>query len=70
MENPISVADNVLESGAGRIGVMTKLTMTSWARGVQTVSLIEAVKQYSTGSLIGAKAAVDRLLPGEAVTIE
>jgi hypothetical protein len=49
---------------------MTTLTMTSWKKGLQTVSLIEAVKQHSTGSLIEAKAEVERLLAGEAVTLE
>jgi len=49
---------------------MTKLTMTSWKKGLQTVSLIEAVKQYSTGSLIRAKAEVERLLAGESVSLE
>ncbi|NKI95494.1 hypothetical protein [Rhizobacter sp. SG703] len=32
--------------------------------------LIEAVEQYSTDSLIRAKAEVERLLAGEAVTLE
>ena len=49
---------------------MTTLTMTSWKKGLQTVSLVEAVKQYSTGSLIRAKAEVERLLAGEAVTLQ
>jgi hypothetical protein len=48
---------------------MTTLTMTSWKKGLQTVSLIEAVKEYSTGSLVRAKAEVERLLAGEAVTL-
>lgn len=46
------------------------LTMISWKKGAQTVSLIEAVKNYSTGSLIQAKVEVERLLAGEAVTLE
>ena len=49
---------------------MTTLTITSWKKGVQTVSLIEAVKHYSNGSLIRAKAEVERLLAGEALTLE
>lgn len=49
---------------------MTTLTMTSWTKGLQTVSLIEAVNQHSTGSLMQAKAAVDRLLAGERVVLE
>jgi hypothetical protein len=49
---------------------MTTLTMTSWKKGLQTVALIQAVKQYSTGSLIRAKTEVERLLAGEAVTLE
>ena len=49
---------------------MTTLIMTSWKPGLQTVSLIEAVKQYSTGSLIRAKFEVERLLAGEAVILQ
>jgi hypothetical protein len=44
--------------------------MTSWKKGLQVISLTEAVKQYSTGSLIRAKAEVERLLAGELVTLE
>jgi hypothetical protein len=49
---------------------MTTLKMIAWNKGLQTVSLIEAVRQYSTGSLIRAKSAVERLLAGESVTLE
>jgi hypothetical protein len=49
---------------------MTTLQMTSWEKGLKTVSLIEAVKEYSTGSLIQAKAEVGRLLAGEVVILE
>jgi|EndMetStandDraft_4_1072995.scaffolds.fasta_scaffold295415_2 hypothetical protein len=49
---------------------MTTLTMISWKKGLKTVSLIEAVKQHSTGSLIRAKAEVERLLAGQPVTLE
>ena len=49
---------------------MTTLTMTSWKKGLQTVSLIEAINRYSTGSLIRAKSEVERLLAGEAVVLE
>ena len=45
------------------------LTMKSWKKGLQAVSLIGAVKEYSTGSLGQAKADVERLLAGEAVTL-
>jgi len=48
---------------------MTTLTTRSWEKGLQTVSLIEAVKQHSTGSLAQAKVEVERLLVGEAVTL-
>lgn len=48
---------------------MTTLAMRSWKKGLQVVSLIEAVSQYSTGSLVLAKAEVERLLTGEAVTL-
>lgn len=49
---------------------MTKLVMISWKKGLRTVSLIDAVRGYSTGSLISARAEVERLLSGEAVTLE
>ncbi|GLR11373.1 hypothetical protein GCM10007907_01630 [Chitinimonas prasina] len=48
---------------------MTELTMLSWKHGLQTVSLIKAVKQYSTGSLVKAKGEIERLLAGEAVVL-
>lgn len=48
---------------------MTTLTMTSWKKGLQVISLTKAVKQYSTGSLIQAKTEVERLLAGEQVTL-
>lgn len=40
---------------------MTKLVMISWKKGLRTVSLIDAVRGYSTGSLISARAEVERL---------
>ena len=49
---------------------MSSITMTGWRTGPQTVSLIELVKQYSTGSLIGAKSEIERLLAGESVKLE
>lgn len=49
---------------------MTTLEMTSWKVGLQTVSLIKAVRQYSTGSLSRAKADVERLLTGETVSLQ
>jgi hypothetical protein len=58
------------ETDNRRNGTMTTLEMTSWKEGLQTVSLIEVVKQYSTGSLIRAKAEVECLLLGEAVKLE
>ena len=48
---------------------MKELVMISWKTGTQVVSLIEAVKEYSTGSLIKAKADVERLLSGHPVTL-
>jgi len=50
--------------------IMITLVMKSWKKGLQTVSLVQAVKQYSTGSLIKAKFEVDRLLSGESVTLQ
>jgi hypothetical protein len=48
---------------------MTTLNMVGWKEGLQTVSLIEAVKDSSTCSLILAKAKVERLLAGESVVL-
>lgn len=48
---------------------MTTLDMVAWNKGLQAVSLIEAVKECSTGSLIRAKAEVERLLAGEVVVL-
>jgi hypothetical protein len=44
--------------------------MKMWKSGIQTVSLIDAVKQYSTGSLVLAKAEVERFLAGEVVILK
>jgi hypothetical protein len=48
---------------------MKTLELTGWKVGVQTVSLIEAVRTYSTGSLGTAKELVERLLAGETVSL-
>lgn len=48
---------------------MTILTMKSWRKDIQVVSLVKAVKDFSTGSLIQSKAAVERLLTGKPVTL-
>jgi hypothetical protein len=49
---------------------MTKLSMVSWKKGLRTVSLIEAVRDYSTGSLVQAKADVENLLAGHRVVLQ
>jgi hypothetical protein len=49
---------------------MNSLTMVSWQKGIQTVSLIELVRQSSTGSLIQAKTKVESLLSGQHVALE
>jgi hypothetical protein len=48
----------------------TTLVMKSWMKGLETVSLIKAVNEYSTGSLSTAHAQVTRFLDGERVTLE
>lgn len=48
---------------------MKTLELVGWKPGLQTVSLIEAVKIYSTGSLVKAKREVERLLAGETVLL-
>jgi len=49
---------------------MTRLTMVSWKKGLQTVSLMDAVREHSGASLSQAKAAVERLLAGEPVSLD
>ncbi len=49
---------------------MMTLEITSWKKGLQTVSLIRAIKEYSTESLVRAKDEVERLLDGEAIRLE
>jgi len=48
---------------------MRTLRLTGWKPGLRTVSLIEAVRHCSTGSLASAKQAVEELLAGEEVTL-
>lgn len=48
---------------------MSTIRLVGWTKGVKSVSLIEAVSTYSTGSLISAKKLVDSLLDGECVTL-
>ena len=48
---------------------MKTLTVISWSKGLSVVSLIDAIKRYSTGSLVQAKAEAERLLAGEDVTL-
>jgi len=45
------------------------LELVSWKKGLETVYLIEAVRNYSTGSLTGAKEVVERFLGGECVKL-
>jgi hypothetical protein len=49
---------------------MTTLSMVSWRKGLRAVSLIEAVRDYSTGSLLRAKADVENLLAGQRVVLQ
>lgn len=44
--------------------------MSSWRIGLQSVSLIDLIRQYSTGSLIQAKIKVDQLLDGKMVSLD
>jgi hypothetical protein len=48
---------------------MTTIRLTGWTKGLRTVSLVQAVKEYATGSLKDAKSAVDDLLEGRSVTL-
>lgn len=47
----------------------TTLRMVGWKTGLQTVSLIQLVKEESTGSLSTAKRLVQALLEGNAVDV-
>jgi hypothetical protein len=50
---------------------MKTLELTSWKKGLQTVSLIRSVKELSKNpSVADAKAAIERLLDGETVKLE
>lgn len=48
---------------------MSTLRMVSWQRGLQVVSLIKDVRDFSTGSLALAKEEVERLLDGHSVVL-
>jgi hypothetical protein len=48
---------------------MTTLRLIGWKPGLRTVSLIEAVRDCSTGSLASAKEAVEHLLAGGEITL-
>jgi hypothetical protein len=48
---------------------MTKLQMIGWQPGLRTVSLVQLLKDKSTGSLAAAKTLADSLLDGEVVEI-
>jgi hypothetical protein len=48
---------------------MSALRMVSWKEGLQVVSLIKDVRDFSTGSLASAKEEVERLLDGQSVTL-
>jgi hypothetical protein len=49
---------------------MKKLALTGWHPGIKTVSLLQAIRAYSsTRSIADAKRSVDRLLSGEKVVL-
>jgi hypothetical protein len=48
---------------------MTNVTLIGWRPGIQTVSLILAVKEQ-VGSLKAAKALVESLIDGQEITIQ
>jgi len=48
---------------------MTKLELIGWKQGIQTVSVIEAVQNYSTTSLVLAKHLVEQVLGGHTVEL-
>lgn len=49
---------------------MIALKLTSWRKGLLTVSLIRAVKEYSTGDLSQAKQSVEKFLAGDTITLQ
>lgn len=48
---------------------MTSLRLIGWKAGLQSVSLVQAMKEHSTGSLIEAKKLLDELLDGREITL-
>lgn len=48
---------------------MTTLRLVGWKKGLRTVSLVEAVMRYSTGSLVASKQLIDELLDGREVVL-
>ena len=49
---------------------MTALKLVGWEKGIKTVSLINAICEYTGSSLSQAKSLVEELLAGKAITIE
>jgi hypothetical protein len=49
---------------------VTILKLTGWEKGIQTVSLIAAIREHGDVSLSKAKKQVEDLLGGEMVEIE
>jgi hypothetical protein len=48
---------------------MKTLQLVGWKTGLQSVSLVQAMKEYSTGSLVEAKRLLDELLDGREVIL-
>jgi len=49
---------------------MSTLQLVSWEKGLNSVALIEAVRNHSRNSLIDAKLKVERFIQGEIVILE
>ena len=49
---------------------MTSLKLIGWDKGLQTVSLVNAIRQFADVSLSQAKQMAEKFLAGEIVTIE
>ena len=49
---------------------MITLTLVGWEKGLQTVSLINAIREHGDASLPQAKAMVESLLAGQIVAVE
>jgi hypothetical protein len=49
---------------------MIELRLVGWKKGLQTISLIHAVREYAGTPMSGAKSIVEDLLRGQVMTLQ